>query len=840
MTLLTVSFSTEIVLSQEPADTLRRAQSPKDTSAIFRNNKIPVFNMDSETDSDFGSQDIAGLLQSSRDIFTATAGFGFGQARFRIRGVGTENKAVFINGIRLNDMETGRAIWATWGGLNDVTRYMDVQTGIVPSREAFTGLLGYSGINARASNLRAGTKVSYAGTNRAYRHRLMVTHATGKRKDGWSFAASASRRYAGEGYVEGTFFDAWAYYLAAEKEINDKHALSAIVFGAPIVQGKQGMAVQEAMDLAGTNYYNPNWGFQNGRKRNSRVSNFHKPTAIINHYYEINPTTQLNSGIFVQGGRGGVTRLNWYEAGDPRPIFYRYLPSWQEDGSPEQQALIEAWQTDVNQRQVNWDDFFHANRKNLFTVENVGGIPGNDITGMRSKFMLEEQRYDHLQTGGNVVLEKRFSPKTVFNAGYNLSIYKGYNYRQVADLLGGEFWIDIDQFAERDLIDPDLAINDVDNPNGLVLEGDRFGFDYMNNINKQELFAQIEHDFGKFEVFGSVNYTHTAFWRTGNMRNARFIDNSFGYSEVQNFHNGGIKAGAVYKLSGRQYFSANALAMTRAPFMRSAYLSPRTRHDLVPGLESEMLFSGDINYFMRYPKLKLRATLYYTEIQNQVWNRSFFHDEYRNLVNYAMTGVDNLFTGLEFGADWNVTSTISTHLVVAHGLSIYNSRPTATISRDNNAELIDQDRTVYLQNYRVGGMPQTAASFGFRYNSPKYWFVGASINFFDHIYLDPNPDRRTAEAIAGYVESDPQWRDIIAQERLDANFTVDLYGGKSWKIKKRFLNLNVSISNLLNNQDFRIGGFEQLRYTPADINRFPPMYSYLFGFTAFAMLSLSL
>lgn len=848
--LLALSMTVNVSFSQEKNTENTSSKSgevqqnnnlhPEDSTKNDFNYKLPVFNMDAEGDSDFGSQDIAGLLQSSRDIFTSTAGFNFGQARFRIRGVGTENKTVFINGVRLNDMETGRAVWATWGGLNDVTRYMDVQSGITTSTEAFTGLTGYSSIDARASSLRPGTKISYAGTNRAYNHRVMVTHATGKMKNGWSFAGSASRRYSTEGYVEGTYFDAWAYYLAAEKELNKKHSIGLMAFGAPIEQGRQGMAVQEAMDLAGTNYYNPDWGYQNGEKRSARVSNFHKPTAILTHYFDINETSKLNTSLYVQGGRGGQTRLNWYEAADPRPAYYRYLPSFLDDGSPEQLALIERWESDPSVRQIKWDDFYHANRKNLFTVENVDGIPGNNYTGARSKYMLEEMRYDHIQTGANVLYEKEISPKTTFNAGYNSSIYKGNNYRQVKDLMGGEFWLDIDQFAERDLTDPELAVNNIDNPNALLKEGDRFGFDYINNINRQDIFAQIEHKFGKFEVYGAVNYVHTQFWRTSNMQNARFLENSYGDSEKQNFHNGGIKGGATYKISGRQYVSVNGMLATRAPSMRNSYLSPRTRHDLVPNLRSEEIISGDINYHLRFPKIKLRASLYYTEINNQTWNRSFYHDEYRNFVNYAMTGVDNVFTGAELGLEWNITSTISSHLVVAHGQSVYNSRPSAYMTRDNNSELLADNRTVYINNFRVGGMPQTAASVGFRYNSPKYWFIGGSLNFFDHIYLDPNPDRRTEEALAQYVSTDPQWEAIIEQERLPSNFTIDLYAGKSFKIKKKFLNVNASVSNLLNNQEFKIGGFEQLRYNPADIDRFPPMYSYLFGFTFFAMLSLSL
>lgn len=837
LTLIVSVFAAIQAFSQTEPDTVI---SKKDSLERLLDTRLPVYNQSEDDGDDMGSQDIAGLLQSSRDVFTATAGFSFGPARFRIRGYGGENSTVLINGIRLNEMETGRAVWSGWAGLNDVTRYMDVKSGLHPSREIFAGIGGFSSITARASSLRPGTRVSYAGTNRNYNHRIMLTHSTGMLKNGWAFAVSASRRWAQEGYVEGTWFDAWSYFVAAEKKINAKHSLSLVGFGASQQQGLQAMAVQEIYDLTGTNYYNPNWGYQNGEKRNSRVRNTHKPTGILSHFWQISKSAQLNSSIYVNGGRGGTTRLNWYDARDPRPEYYRYLPSYQEPGSDLFNQVTANWQNDVNTRQVNWDALYAANRKNLYTVENANGS-GEQVTGMRSKYMVEELRNDHIQYGYNTVFEKRFSERTILTSGYTATFYTGKNFRVVNDLLGGDFWLDVDQFAERDFDDPDVAQNDIDTPNKLVYAGDRYGFDYDNRMNRHDVFAQIEQEFGRFSTFLSATYSFTEFWRVGNLTNGRFPETSGGASEKQRFHNAGVKAGVVYKLSGRQYLSANGNVLTRAPQMRNAYISPRTRNDVVSNLQNEEIYSTDVNYNLRFAKFKMRLTYYYTEIKNQTWMRGFYHDEYRNFVNYIMTGVNNRHNGVELGLEWKISSTLIATGVFAHGKSIYSSRPNATISIDNSSELVAENRVVYLKNYRMGGMPQTAAALGLRYNSPKYWFAGFNVNYFDHIYLDPNPDRRTAEAVEGYVVSDPQWGKILDQERLPAGFTVDLYGGKSFRIKKlgHFINLNVSVSNLLNNRNFRVGGFEQLRYTPSNIDRFPPMYSYMFGITFFGMISYS-
>jgi hypothetical protein len=204
-----------------------------------------------------------------------------------------------------------------------------------------------------------------------------------------------------------------------------------------------------------------------------------------------------------------------------------------------------------------------------------------------------------------------------------------------------------------------------------------------------------------------------------------------------------------------------------------------------------------------------------------------------------MTNVDKLYMGAEIGLQYQPTSTITLTGVLGTGEFTYNSRPEATITRDNSREVLAENRTVYIKNYRLGSMPQTAASFGIKYNSPDYWFFGINGNFFSHIYLDPNPDRRTREAVGNFVADDPQIDRLLDQERLDDDYTVDMFAGKSWRIADEyFLSLTLNVSNVLNNQDFRIGGYEQLRYDRNDVGRFPPKYSFLFGRNFYAMVSL--
>jgi hypothetical protein len=810
-----------------------------DTTSRF----VPQFSTTIEQlDDESENQDVSGLLQSSRDVYTSIAGFNFGVARFRIRGYDADNFTAMMNGVTLNDPEMGRAIWAYWGGLNDITRYQESKTGIASSQLTFGGVGGYSNIIARASAQRKGNRVSYALANQTYDHRLMYTTSTGMMENNLAVTVSGSMRYANEGYVEGTFYRGASYFLSVEKKFNDKHSLGFVGFGSPTVSGGQSISVQETYDLTGNNQYNSFWGYQAGEKRNSRIRNTHKPMMMLNHYFTLDSKTTINSSLFYSFGRGGQTRLNWYDAADPRPDYYRNLPSYY--SNPGDEALLELytqlWQNDVNTQQLNFDQMYFANSKNLHSVSDANGIKGNTVTGNRAKYIIEEYRTDHQQYGFNSTFNHQYNESLILSGGVNGSFYKSMNFKVMDDLLGADYWVDVDRFAERDFADESAAQTNVEIPNRIVKKGDRFGYDYDININNINTFGQAEGKSEKIDWYTGLTVSNTSFWRTGNIKNGLFQDDSKGDSEKKSFLNYGIKAGLVYKITGRHLISVNAAYYTAAPSSRDAFVSPRTRNQIVDNLKSETTTSGDINYLIRYPKVKMRLTGFYTSITDKTWSRSFFHEEYNTFVNYMMTGVDQLFMGTELGLEVNVTSTIEATAAFTMGDYIYNSRPVVTISQDNSTQLLASNKVVYFENYKIGGMPQTAASIGAKYNAPKFWFVGANFNFFMDAYLEANPDRRTEEALAGFVSTDPQVTKLLEQRRLDDSYTINIFGGKSWRLKnKYYIRINVNVNNVLDVKDFATGGFEQLRYDKQNIDRFPPKIGYMYGRTYFAMVSFS-
>lgn len=824
------------------SDTLLNVAQP-DTSENKNTPQLPVFTLTTDDlDGELGNQDVSGILQSSRDVFTAVAGFNFGQARFRIRGYDSENTRVTINGVLVNDLETGWASWSNWAGLNDVTRWMQVRTGIGPNRYIFGSIGGTTDMNVQASGLRKGVRVSYASANRAYRNRIMFTYNTGMNEKGWAFSFSGSRRWAEEGYVEGTSFDAYAYFLAVEKRLNDRHTISFSGFGAPIRQGRQAIAQQEAYDLTDNPYYNPNWGYQDGKKRNAKMSFDHKPMLMLTHTFHVSDAAKLTTSAYYTFGHDGLTGLNWFDAKNPRPDYYRYLPSYYQQENPSYAGtLTDLWAGDAQHTsQIDWDQLYFANGKNLYSVLNANGVTGNTVTGNRSKYIVEEVRTDPTRIGLNSVWTKDMGHGTQITVGGSFHHQRTHNFKVVDDLLGGDFWVDIDQFADRDFSDTTISQNDLSEPNKVVKEGDSFGYDYDLHTRYVDVFAQVEKNWQRLEGYAGIDLSHTSFWRDGHLQNGRFPSESLGQSSKESFLGFGVKAGVIYKISGRQFITSNTAFIVRPPATNAAFLAPRVRDAVVPGLTAESTYSGDIGYVIRAPRLKGRATLYYTRIMDQVWNRSYYHDENNTIVNYVMTGVDQVHKGVELGVEANLTSTWVMTAVYAGGDYRYASRPSATIARNNSNELFGVDRTIYWDGYHVGGMPQSAASLGLKYNSPKFWFAGFNANWFGDIYLDPNPDRRTEEAVANLVTSDPQWNDLLDQTKLDDNYTVDLYGGKSWMVKRKYrIALNLTVSNVLDNQEFRVGGFEQLRYDRMNVDRFPPKYSYLFGRNYFAMVTFS-
>ena len=674
----------------------------------------------------------------------------------------------------------------------------------------------------------------------------MATHSTGLNKKGWAFTLSGSRRLAEEGFTDGTYYNGWSFFTGVDKRINDRHLLSFVAFATPTENGRQGASVQEMLEISGTNFYNPYWGYQNGKKRNASVAKSFQPLMILSHDWKINDKMSLFSGASYSFGNRSTTALDWYNASDPRPDYYRYLPSYQTD-SVQRMKVLDVLKSNVNQRQINWDRLYNANYSSNLTIHNANGIAGNNVTGKRSVYIVEERVINTKKFNVNTTLNATLGSNVDFSAGLTFQQQRNNYYKKVDDLLGGDFYVDINQFAARDFVNDSIALqNDVNNPNRILKVGDKFGYDYDITIHKASAFVQSTFKFRKIDFFVAAEHSYTRFQRIGNVKNGLFPNNSFGKSAANNFYNYSAKGGITYKINGRNYIFVNGTYMTKAPFFENAYVAPRTRDFLQDNLKSEHITSAEGGYVLNAPHVKFRATGYYTQFKNQLNVITFYHDDYRNFVNYALNNIGKQHFGGEFGVEAKVWKGLSVNAAAAVGRYYYNTRQNATITLDNSSKELGKE-LIYSKNFRVP-TPQEAYTIGLDYRSTKFWFANINFNYFRKMWLDFNPIRRTYTATESLDPNSDLAHSIIDQTELKPQYTLDAFAGKSWRLKKgvmatnlpTFIVLNIGVNNILNNESIVSGGYEQLRFDfqNRDVDKFPPKLFYSYGVNFYASVGL--
>lgn len=800
---------------------------------------------DTQLEQDEDNSEVSSLLSASRDIFLSTAAFGFGSARFRTRGFNSEYDALTINGLPMNELENGSIFFGQWGGLNDVLRNVHNNYGLSHSEYGIGALNGITNINIRAGSQREQTRASYALSNRTYFNRIMLTHSTGMNENGWAFSYSGSRRWAEEGHVTGTFYDSWSYFLGIEKKINDQHSVFFNGLGNWNRRGRAGAALQEIIDITGDRFYNPNWGYQNGEKRNSRVAHGHQPILMLGHDWTgKNDRFTINTAASYQFGPNGTTALNWDNGANPTGDYHQSLPSRIENPELREQviSLIQNEATDFFQ--VQWDELYNANQINIQSVENADGIEGNTRTGRRARYWVEDRRFDSQELNIASTLNYRISDQINLQGGARFQNYVGHNFAAIDDLLGADFHLDVDRFADG-IANPGTEQKDLDNPNRIVTEGDIYGYDFNSHINKSSAWVQGDISLSKIDAFIGGELSRTSFYRVGNFRNGFFPDNSLGQSEVSEFNNYRLKAGLTYKLNGRNYFWGSAFLASEPPTFRDAFMQSRITNILAPNLVSSKQRSAEIGYTHKSPKLEFKATGYLADIDDETELVFFFSEEFLQDLqtsgvfgSFSNTNVDKRHVGVELAAKYKLNSQWSFKSVAALGQHLYDSRWQQHALSDELG-FFREDVTVYTNGFFVESSPQTAINFEIEYSSPNFWFATLSANFFDNRYLDFSPDRRI-EANTSNIESN-ELPGIVAQEKLPSAYTLDFFAYKSFKFRDHFIYLTASVNNILNNQNFITGGFEQLRFDPdRGPDFFAPKLYYAFGTNYFIGIALRL
>ena len=777
---------------------------------------------------DFGWQGISPMVTLSNDIFLSSVGFRLFPFRFRVRGYRNNYESKYINGVNFNDQYRGVFNYSSVGALNDFTRRGDAEHYSDPGRFAYGSLGGSENIDIRAGGFSKGGKVSVLTTNRDYRLRATTGYSTGIMDNGWAFTFGVGGRYSEEGDIEGTFYRNISYIFGAEKRFGNEHSISFVTFGSPVVRGLSGVSFQEAYDLTGSNLYNPNWGFQNGKKRNARTVQGYDPTAVFSHTWNIDRETSLVSGIGVHFSMYSNTALNWYDGPDPRPDYYRYLPSFNNEDAEVLEHYTQLWESrNPRVTQLDWD--------NLYMTNYLERMSGNGA----AVYMVENRHSDLFEATFNSTFNTRISEQHTVTAGVELRTSRSMQYKTVEDLLGADHVRDIDKFAERDFQGNTAIIhNDLNYPNRIAREGDIFGYNFDIDINSANIWVISKYDMRRAEFYYGTQLKYTRFQRNGLMRNGRFPDTSYGWGAAHTFVDPGFKAGAVYKISGRHFLTAHIMAESEAPLPGNAYISPKITDNTIGRLTSGVIWSADVNYIFSLKRLSGRTSFFHTEFMNRIERVSYYHDAAGTFVNHVLLGVDRRHRGFELGLRYTLNNNWNFTLAGTVAEYIYANNPDGVISYENGSAE-DMREKVFLRNYKLGGMPQTAGTFAVNwfYN---YWFFSLYLNGAAKNYVEIMPFRRLASNYenspdhAGIVPTDPDdmatYNLLTSQEEFDAAATIDLSIGKIYYMKnRRSVNFNLSINNLLNKQDIRVGGFESGRLDLNYPDRYRSKYYYARG-----------
>jgi hypothetical protein len=800
--------------------------------------QIGLINLsDSELDGDLGvsATNVSGLLQASKDTFLNAAAFDFSTTFFRPRGLDNANGKVLINGIEMNKQFNGRPQWGVWGGLNDVQRNRAFTMGLKANDYTFGGLAGTTNMVMRASKFRKSGRVSFAAANRSYKGRIMASYHSGVSKKGWAYSFLVSKRFGNEGFIDGTLYDANSFFASVEKIINENHSLNFTSFYTPNQRGRSTAITQEVKNLRGIRY-NPNWGYQNGEFRNSRVRNIREPVFMLNHYWKINKKMNLNTNASYQTGSIGNTRVDnggthliefngqeAYLGGGKNPLgnYYQRLPSYfLQDPNPTEgdfQNAYLAGQELVTNGQLDWESLYRANAISV-------------STGGNSIYAIQEDRIDDTQFTVNTIFYAQIADKILFNANINYRNLKSENFSELKDLLGGTGFLDVDFFAEGEdgevtIEVGDIAQTDLRNRNRIAKEGDRYKYNYEINSEVLSGFAQTQFKYNRVDFYIGASVSNTNYQRNGLFENGNYPGNeSFGKGEKQSFTNYGIKAGATYKVTGKHLIDLNLGYLSKAPTIRNTFTNARQNNAITIGLESEKIQNVDIGYIFRSAIVKARITGFYSNFKGGSDLGFYFTENISGLgleqdafIQEVMTNVEKQYIGGELGIEAQVTPTIKLKGAASMGQYTYSNSPNLYITSDDlKGPVSFGNGTTKLKNYHVAGGPERAYQLGIEYRDPKFWWVGLTTNYYSNAYLDINNLARSDNFSSDFDGQpfnnyDPGVaKELLKQEKFDDYFLVNITGGKSWKIKQYYIGFFVSINNALD-QEYVTGGFEQGR-----------------------------
>ena len=769
------------------------------------------------------------ILGSSNNIYASEVGYLFSPVRFRYRAFNQKYNDIYVNGMSLNDMETGQFRYSLVGGLNNQTRNVEQSLPYEDNLFSLTAMGGSNNYNFRAGSMATGHRVSIAGANRNYTMRGMYTYNSGFNDKGWALSASVTYRWANTStaYVKGTFYNALSYFFGVEKILNMNHSISFATWGNPTERAGQGGATDESYWLANSNTYNPYWGYQNGKIRNSRIVNDYSPSALLTWDWKIADNMKLTTTL---GGRYSMyksSKLNYNNSDNPSPDYWKRLPSnyydvWNPDNQRNNDYSFEAWQNAYNyftaseaNRQINWDRLYAANKSvnsqwsDASTEQKYAG---------QAMYFQQAKHNDALTLQLNSTLNYDITRNQHLTAGIGLGMNHARHYQTMEDLLGADHFYNINTYAVSSYgYISDNVQYDLNNPGKAIDEGDVFGYDYYLNLRRANIWAAYTANIGRLHLLAGAKGSYITMQRDGRMRNGLAANNSYGKSGTAKFGDGGGKIAMTYNIGRGHALSLGAGYEWRAPQAQAAFAAPEVNNDFVTNLHNERVFSSELSYQMKMSRVALNLSAYYSHIDHGTEWQNYYFDDENSFTYVSMTGVKKEYYGVEAGLKVKLTSALDFVALGTLSEAKYIDNCNARYMMSTSGKY--DETLVYSKNMRESGTPLTATSLGLSYHSGG-WYIDLNANYYDRIYLSWSPSLRYESSlqlqglITTGVDENGNLITVVnspAQSEGRGGWMLDGSIGKNIYLKRGSLSINLSVTNILNNIKICTGGYEQAR-----------------------------
>lgn len=706
-----------------------------------------------------GNVEFPEVVKSTPSVYVANQAGGFGDSQMFLRGFDQTNTAFLLNGQPINGMEDGRMYWSNWSGMSDVANAVQVQRGLGSSKLAISSVGGTVNIVSRAAGRKEGGFARFMTGNDSY-FKGTISYDSGL-KGKWAYSFLLDHWQAHRKYAIGTAGQGQNYFIGIGFVPNDKHSFNFLLTGAPQYHDQNFSKSMDDYDAYGIKY-NSNSGFKDGERYTLRRNYYHKPIMNLNWDWNISEKTNLSSVLYASFGRGGGTGPT---------------------GSS----------SNLVRNDIGEVDFDAIVENNIANAENGIGNFGDSYARRMSV-------NNHNWYGFLTNLESAVSDNFTFNVGADTRFYKGSHWYQMNDLLGLEGYAD--NFGYGDQRDSDYVISETFEANPWAAlfnsadEGQRFNYDYSENINYLGGFGQAEYKTDVFSAFVQGAVSTQSYQREGRAQGTEIegVD-GLGKSEKVNKMGYNVKGGMGYTFIENNTIFANAGYYSRQPFLDNIFSDIRNSNYISEGeneVDNEEILGVEIGYRLRSGKFSLDLNGYYTSWGNRFLSGGFIEGDptssnpVEQVDRYQrFTGITQVHKGFEFEGKYRYSSDFMFRAFGSIGNWKYDGDTDFQTRANETNELLD-DGTINLSGTKIGNAPQTSFGFGFKYNIVGGLSVDADYNIYTDLYGFVDVEDVIAASLVG---EEYQAERLSAYSLLDAGITYKFdFGGNNFTLRANCYN----------------------------------------------------